>query len=125
MLYGPDGAPLRKAPTPNKTGMRRGNQVNGFELPEGAVVSHALSMKLHNMIRDNAKLREDIEKADKITGTETLHLAAMRRKNGMTDKIAQALMSNQIAGEMIMRERVKKDGESLNKSGEGYEKAAA
>jgi hypothetical protein len=121
MLYGPNGQVL----VPNKPGMRRGSQVNVFELPPGTVISKRLSAKLHDMIRDNAVLRENIEKADRITGTETLHLAVMRGGKGITPAVQKAMVNNQAAGEIIMRERVQKEGDSLNKSGEGYEKAAA
>jgi hypothetical protein len=124
MLYGPDGRPIT-VHKPNKPAMRRGNQVNVFELPPGAVISQKLSQKLHNMIRNNSKLREDIEAADRATGTRTLHLEVMRPGHDMSPNVEKALMNNQISGEMIMRERTQTEGNSLNKSGEGYEKAAA
>ena len=52
---------------------RHGEQMDGFQMANGAVVSERASMDLHRRIENDSVLRERIETAQKMTGKETLH----------------------------------------------------
>lgn len=106
MLYAPNGLLIRKVQAPFG-GMRRGMQVDGVQLAAtGAKVSPELSKALHCKIRDNVDLREKIERADKLTGTKTLHLEMLDR--GDVDKDTEKkLMDNQKFGEKITEKEKK------------------
>jgi len=107
MLYAPNGRPIRKVSAPFG-GMRRGMQVDAIALANtGAKVSPEFSRQFQNKLRNNAELRERIERADKMTGTKTLHLAMIERGE-MSNKTEDTLMVNQKFGEKITEGEKKK-----------------
>lgn len=88
---------------------RRGMQVDGCALPDGVIVSMKKSLELHNKIKTDSRLRERIEAADRMTGTESIHLALLRRTDkttGMDNQIEKDLVKNQEFGETVQRKRV-------------------
>ena len=112
-LIGLDGRPLNSA--------RHGEQVDGYTLPDGAIVCKKASLDLHDRIKNNAKLREDLESAQRMTGRKIRHLSLLDKNNkNVNGDVETAIEKNLDFGEKIQRDRVKK--EKLNKSGEAYEK---
>jgi hypothetical protein len=113
-LIGLDGHPLNSA--------RRDEQVDGYSLPDGAVVCKSASLALHQRIKDNVGgLRERLEAAQRMTGRKILHLSLLDHNNkNVNAGVDSAIEKNLDFGEKIQRTRVK--SEKLNKSGEGYEK---
>lgn len=99
---------------------RRGDQVEGFQLPDGAIVSKRISMDLHNRIANDSNLREKLEVAQRMTGRKILHLSLMDRTNkNSTAQINEAIKKNLDVGEDLQRLRAKT--EKLTKSEKAYE----
>jgi hypothetical protein len=99
----------------------REEQIDGFQLPDGAVVSKTASFALHNRIRNDAGLRERLETAQRMTGRKILHLSLIDRNNkNITDNLFRTIEKNAEFGENVMRKRVKE--ENLKESEKGYEK---
>ncbi len=118
MLYGPNGKPITIEP-PKHCG-RRGMQADAFALPDGAVVSLERSMDLQQRIRNDARLRERIEAADRMTGTKTLHLM-MLDHGEISEKKQDALVKNLEFAEKIMRKRIENEKSDLKGSNKAYE----
>jgi hypothetical protein len=105
---------------PIQSKQTRDEQIDGFQLPNGAVVSKSASFDLHNRIRNDAGLRERLETAQRMTGRKILHLSLMERGNkNVTDDLFRTIEKNADFGEKVMRERVK--NENLKESEKGYE----
>jgi hypothetical protein len=101
-------------------------QVDGYSLPDGYVVSAKASMGLHNRIQNDSVLRERIEAADRMTGTESIHLAMLRHDHKKPSKQTEAaLLKNQQFGEKIMKKRIHDEGKALEGSVAANEKLAA
>jgi hypothetical protein len=111
-LIGLDGRPLSDA--------RRGEQVDGYSLPDGAVVCKAASLALHQRIKDNVGgLRERLEAAQRMTGRKILHLSLLDHNNkNVNSGVDSAIEKNLDFGEKIQRSRVK--SEKLKHSGRAY-----
>lgn len=120
-LYAPNGQVL----SGEAAGVRHGLQVDAYSLPNGAIISKRLSMDIHNKIKNNARLRENIETAQKMvlakkiqawimggmigkkpTMQETIHLAMLRRENKeMTNEVRDNIDRNMSFGENIQNKR--------------------
>jgi hypothetical protein len=102
---------------------RRGDQVDGFQMSNGAVVSEKASLSLHDRIASDSNLRDRIESAQKMTGKETLHMALIRHgdRNKKTN-IDEIIKTNVRAGEKVVRARA--ENENLTESKKAYEKIA-
>ena len=102
---------------------RHGEQMDGFQMANGAVVSERASMDLHRRIENDSVLRERIETAQKMTGKETLHMALIRHgnKNKQTN-IDEIIKTNVRAGEKVLH--VRAESEKLTESKKAYEKVA-
>lgn len=112
-LIGLDGRPLNSA--------RRDEQVDGYTLPDGAVICKAASLALHQQIKDNKNgIRDRLEAAQRMTRRKILHLSLMDKNNKhVTGDVESAIVKNLDFGEKIQRNRVKT--EKLKHSGAGYE----
>jgi hypothetical protein len=117
MILGLNGKPL-VIEKPN-TAMRKGMQVEMFQLPKGAIVSKQLSREFHNRLQNDARLRERLETADRMTGTKSLCLALMERGE-MSEGTKRAIEQNLDFGEKILRQRVESEGEALAETGKAY-----
>jgi hypothetical protein len=102
---------------PNTT-TRRGNKMDAYSVPNGAMVSVEASKGFSKEIRDNSVLREKLEKAQRMTGKTLLHMA-MLRKNDADDK---DLLKNTEFAENIMKKRLVEESDDLQGSKKGYEK---
>lgn len=99
---------------------RRGMQVDGFQLPDGAIVSREKSFRLHNNIKNNTLLRERLEVASRMTGRTAIHLSMLRPSvYGMSADVERAIVKNVEFGEKIQHRRVEE--EKLKESGKAYE----
>jgi hypothetical protein len=137
MLYGPDGSPV--------SGVGRNRmQVDGFRLPNGAMVLESESRKMHEKLKNDSNFRERVEQAQRdsyqlrhrkwiangMQGPEPKineieHLAMLRHDNdALTVDKENALWKNVRFGEELQRERVKTEKE-IEGSKAGYEKIAA
>ena len=132
MLYAPDGSVI----SGEAAGVRHGHQVDGYSLPNGCIVSQKFTKDLHNKIKNNPRLRENIEAAQKLslakriqkwiaggmvgrkpTMQETIHLAMLRRNNPeMTAEVRGAIEKNVEHGEKLMQKRIHDEGASLERS---------
>lgn len=99
---------------------RRGDQVDGFQLPDGAIVSKRISMDLHERIKNDSKLRERIEVAQRMTKSKILHLSLLDNTNKhATGSVDDAIKANLDVGEELQRHRT--NTEKLTKSEKAYE----
>jgi L-cysteine desulfidase len=99
---------------------RRDEQVEGFELPNGAIISKQISFDLHKRIQNDTALRERLETAQRMTGRSILHLAMLDHGNKqMTAGMEKAIEKNLDFGEKIQQRRIKE--EKLTESEKGYE----
>jgi hypothetical protein len=123
MLVDPRGRPIGSAAHGFVNG-RRGEQVDGFQLPSGAIVSEAFSRDFHNRIKNDPILRERLETAARMTGKESLHLAALRNDSEFKAKqVEEAIFKNLREGEKVQRARAK--SENLTESKEAYAKLSS
>jgi hypothetical protein len=121
---------LNRYGNPIGTG-RYGEQVDGFQLPDGAVISKKASFALHQRIKNDSILRERLETAQNTirqkTGNpnfEFLHLSLLKHENkNITAEVSKAIEKNLDFGEAIQRQRI--DTEKLKESGKGYENIKA
>jgi hypothetical protein len=103
---------------------RRGEQIEGFQLPDGAIVSKRISMDLHNRIANDSALRERLEVAQRMTKRKILHLSLLDRTNkSATANVDEAIIKNLSAGEELQRHRTQT--EKLTKSEKAYEALSA
>lgn len=103
MILGANGQPVSSQDSLG--GGRKGNQVDVFSLPDGAIVSKERSFALHNKIKNNSVLRERIEAAQRQTGAKVLHLSMMQRGE-MAPDTQRALIKHTEHGEKIMQKRI-------------------
>ena len=106
MILDARGNPI-KIERPNTTA-RRGAQIDAFQLPKGAIIDARRSREFHNRIRNDARLRERLETADKMTGTKSLCLQ-MLKPGEMTPMTKIALQNNLEFGEKVMRRRAQEE----------------
>ncbi len=117
MLYDYRGQPVTSESL-NSPG-RRGERVEAYSLPDGAVVSAAASRALLNKIKNDTLLRERLETAARMTGRRTLALELCRNGNKeLTPAVEQALEKNMQFGESIHNQRIR--AEKLAESEKGY-----
>ena len=103
---------------------RQGDQVDGFQLPDGAIVSKRFSMDFHNRIANDSGLRERLETAQRMTKKKILHLSLLDRTNkAATANVDDAIIKNLDVGEELQRHRIKT--EKLTKSEKAYEALSA
>jgi hypothetical protein len=114
MLYAPNGQPIRKS-----------MQVDAYDLPDGAIVSKAMSIVIHNKIANDTLLRERLEQAQRERNARfpkrkgnILHLAMLKRGE-MSTRTQEALVKNAEFGEKVARKRM--SAENLKQSARGYE----
>lgn len=101
------GRPISSANERNE--MRRGEQVEAFSLPDGAVISKTASLALHNRIANDTRLRERLEVAARMTGRRSLHLALLDRSNkNVTRSVEEAIVRNLDHGEKIQNQRAER-----------------
>jgi len=106
---------------PIQSKQTREEQIDGFQLPDGAIVSKSASFDLHNRIKNDAGLRERLETAQRMTSRKILHLSLLDRNNkNVTDDLFRTIEKNADFGENVMRKRIK--DENLKESDKGYEK---
>jgi hypothetical protein len=99
----------------------RDEQIDGFQLPDGAVVSKSASFDLHKRIQNDTTLRERLETAQRMTGRKILHLSFMERGNkNITADLFKTIEKNADFGEKVMQKRIK--DENLKESDKAYEK---
>jgi hypothetical protein len=127
MIYAPNGQPANT--------MRVGRTVDGFQLPNGTIISVSKSLELHNKIKNDARFRERIEQADRESAAlkkrlglsdgrieESEHLAMLRTNNtAKTAEVEKKIINNQAFGEKVLRKRIENEPE-MKGSAEGYEK---
>jgi hypothetical protein len=121
---------LNRYGNPIGTG-RYGEQIDGFQLPDGAVICKTASLALHRRIQNDPILRERLETAQKIIREKTgnpkfsfLHLELLKHENkNITPEVTKAIEKNLDFGEKIQRQRI--DNEKLKESGKGYENIKA
>lgn len=100
----------QKVKSPDING-RRGMGFDAYSLPKCAIIDPRRSKGFQNRLRNDAKLRERIEKADKMTGTKTLHLEMLNRNNNrgdLTPEVERALIINQEFGQRVKKMRLAK-----------------
>lgn len=98
---------------------RRGERIEAYSLPDGAVVSAMASHALLNTIRNDTKLRERLETAARMTGRTTLALELCRPGNKeITPALEAALEKNMQFGEAIHNHRIR--AEKLEESDRAY-----
>lgn len=83
-------------------------QLNASDLPDGAVIDMDRSKVLHEKIRNNTKLRERIETAQRMTGNKALHLL-MLAPGQMPESVKRALVKNQVWGQKYIKKRIKEE----------------
>lgn len=99
------GRPISSANERNEA--RRGDQVDAYALPNGAIVSKVASFALHNRIKNDTLLRERLETAARMTGRTTLHLDLLRHGNKhATATVEKAIEKNLEFGEKIQSQRI-------------------
>jgi hypothetical protein len=99
--------------------MRKGMQVEAFQLPKGAIISAEKSREFHNRLMNDSVLRERLETADRMTGTKSLCLAILERGE-MSESTKRNLQKNLEFGEKIIRQRVESEGSALAETGKAY-----
>jgi hypothetical protein len=100
---------------------RRDEQIDGFQLPNGAIVSKSASFDLHNRIKNDPLLRERLEVAQRMTGRKILHLSLLEHGNkNVTAELSKAIEKNLDFGEKVQKERIKT--ENLKESEKAYVK---
>jgi hypothetical protein len=117
MLLDANGMPI-------ETSARRGTMIDAYQMPDGAIVDMARSMRLHQMIRDNKNgLRDKIAQADKEAAEmlarrgigdgrvkESLHLAVLRHdKDKPDEKLIDTLQNNMAFGEKVQQKRISEE----------------
>jgi hypothetical protein len=132
MLYAPNGQII----SGEAAGVRHGHQVDGYAMPNGCIVSAKFTRDFHNRIKNDSRLRERIESAQKLshakrvqkwiaggmvgkkpTMQETIHLAMLRNNNPeMTNEVRTAIEKNVEHGEKVMRKRIHDEGAALERS---------
>lgn len=102
MLYDHRGQPIK--PVAPNSAVRNGIRVDSSNLPSCAKINLDASITLSRKLRNDSRFRELVEKADKITGTRTMHLdmIAPRPDIGMTNKTTSILEKNQKFGEKVL-----------------------
>jgi hypothetical protein len=99
---------------------RKGDQVEGFQLPDGAIVSKKISMDIHKRIQNDSTLRERLEIAQRMTGRKILHLSLLDHSNkNVNASVNKAIEKNLDVGEEIQRHRA--NTENLTQSEKAYE----
>jgi hypothetical protein len=107
---------------PSGTPIRRRVNIDGFQLPNGAIVSVKATLDFNRRIQNDPKLREALEAAQKRTKRTFFHMDLLALRTGeLTQDNADALIAGQAGAEEIMRERV--ETEKLRLSGKAYESA--
>jgi hypothetical protein len=120
-IYGTDGSIL----TGEAAGIRRGAKIDGYALPNGCIISAKLSRDLHNRIKNDSRLRERIEGAQKLVHArrvqrwiaggmvgkkplmmETIQMAMLRHDNKeMNTDVRNAIDKNMAFGEKIQQQK--------------------
>lgn len=106
-------------PISTNSPIRRGINCDGYELPNGAIISTRISNDFRKSIQNNTKLREALETAQRMTGKTLIALDMQRNSKGMDDSTRNTLIKNQEFGEKVMMKRVEE--ENLTESKKGYE----
>lgn len=101
--------------------IRSHGRIDGFQLPDGAIVSARITLDIHNRIKNNSVLREKLEQAQRFTGRKLIHLDLLRagERGGIDKDKADYMIRDQAIAEDIMHERI--DKEDLATSGKAYE----
>lgn len=98
MILAPNGLPA-------ETQGREGLTTDLFAVPQGSIIDFQKSKDLLNRVKNNATLRENIEKMGKMTGKKALILDAARGIRKADDKA----MNHQEFGDKIMKRRIKEE----------------
>jgi hypothetical protein len=103
MLYNAQGNPVMSAERSATMRDAVKATVDGFQMPDGAIISYERSMALHARIVNDPILRERIEAADRQTGTTSMHLAVLRKVNKIS---LDDVVKNMKFGEKVQDRRV-------------------
>lgn len=110
----------RGRPISTNSPIRRGINCDGYELPNGAIISTRISNDFRQSIQNNTKLREALETAQRMTGKTLIALDMQRNSKGMDGATRETLVKNQEFGEKVMKKRVAEE-KNLTESKKGYE----